>query len=127
MGVSGENGKRPMRVGSKGFTVLEVLVTLGILGLILGMAVPRYVAVRQKAEARACQARRSLVERVIRVEQAENGNGSTGAVDAGKTFLETFPEGRCPGDGEIRLEGDRVICELHVQQTQAPPEEVPWL
>lgn len=102
-------------------------MTLGILGLILGMAVPRYVAVRQKAEARACQARRSLVERVIRVEQAENGNGSTGAVDAGKTFLETFPEGRCPGGGKIRLEGDRVICEFHVQQTQAPPEEVPWL
>ena len=45
--------RRPINIGKRGFTVVEILIVVGIIGLIAGMAVPSFFKARASAQ-RAC-------------------------------------------------------------------------
>ena len=52
--------------GSKGFTLLEVMVVIAIIGVLASIAMPQYLAHRQKAYAAHCTANRYYIEMIER-------------------------------------------------------------
>ncbi len=47
---------RALRIGKKGFTLLELLVALGILGILVALAIPQYNAYRRRGYIAAVKA-----------------------------------------------------------------------
>jgi len=92
--------------GKEGFTLIEVLVVFGIIGLIIAIAVPNFFTLREKSRAQAC--RRTLRQIEMSVEQyAIDGNGTNGdTLDSEQivpTYIKRIP--KCPAGGTYQSEG----------------------
>lgn len=117
-----------LKCGS-GFTMIEVIVVIAVLGILAGIAVPRFVGYRSLAVERVCQTNRKSAERLYQAFQANEAN-------AGITFeqflIENFDE-VCPDGGTIRYVDGKVLCGLHSEiedpsdDEEPPGGEVPWL
>jgi prepilin-type N-terminal cleavage/methylation domain-containing protein len=117
-----------LKCGS-GFTMIEVIVVIAVLGILAGIAVPRFVGYRALAVERVCQTNRKSAERLYQAFQADEAN-------AGITFdqflIENFDE-VCPDGGAINYVDGKVLCGLHSEiedpsdDEEPPGGEVPWL
>ena len=48
------NAKRYLLSAKRGFTLVEIMVVVGIIGLILSMAIPNFINARKKTRAKVC-------------------------------------------------------------------------
>jgi prepilin-type N-terminal cleavage/methylation domain-containing protein len=101
-------GQKAPRQGrpDAGFTLLEIMIVVGIIGIILAVAVPSWLKTRERAQRDIC------IENLLQIETAkqlwalETGAG-TGAEPGdedlvGPTlYLKVFP--LCPGGGEYDI------------------------
>ena len=108
------------KYSSRGFTLLEALVILAIIGLLVSIAIPMYKAYLEKAYAKACLAERETANKMILLYCSENTNipltNLSQLVSAGT--IKALPQ--CPQGGEYMLiPGDEnsgypaVGCSLH--------------
>lgn len=112
-----------------GFTLIEVIVVIAVLGILAGIAVPRFMGYKVLAAQRVCETNRSSAERLYTAFQADE-------INAGVTFdqflLENFDE-FCPEGGTISYVDGKVLCGLHSEiedpsdDEEPPGGEVPWL
>ena len=120
-----QNLMRKMKKGNKGFTLVELMIVVVIIGILIAIAIPIYQNIKENAEYRACAANR----RTIR-SQMEVYNADTGLVVGTDTDLATFlgmvPEyfaetPTCPtSGGGYSLSGGVVTCAVHGTDTSAP-------
>ncbi|MEA3436104.1 MAG: type II secretion system protein, partial [Thermodesulfobacteriota bacterium] len=61
---------------NKGFTLLEVMMVIAIMGVLASIALPNYLAYRQKAYAAHCTANRHYIEMIEREYFLSHGAGS---------------------------------------------------
>lgn len=113
---------------SDGFTLVELIVVIAILGIIATIAVPRLFGFKSIAEERACHANRKTVERMYSVFLV--GNDHEESV-FNQFLIENFDE-ICPTGGVISYEDGKVKCSVHGswsegEEDKEPGEEVPWL
>lgn len=113
---------------SNGFTLIEIIVVISILGTIAAIAVPRLTGFKNKAEKSICDANRKTVERMYIVFLLENNHDDS----IFSQFLIEKYGNICPISGVISYEDGKVNCSVHedgneIDENEPPGDEVPWL
>jgi len=60
-------------LNKKGFTLVELIVVIAVLGILAGIAVPRYSGIQDRARTRADEANLKILNNAIEIYYAENG------------------------------------------------------
>ena len=122
-------GMKTMDKKSDGFTLVEVVVVIAILGIIAAIAVPRFTRYKAMAEREVCADNRKTLKRMYSAFLLEN---DTNAESAFNQFLIENFKVVCPASGVISYEDGKVKCSLHEDISESdgdepPVDEVPWL
>lgn len=115
---------------SDGFTLVELIIVIAILGIIAVIAVPRLTGFKSMAEERVCASNRKTVERMYSAFLLENDIDHEDSVFS-QFISENFKE-VCPAGGVISYEDGKAKCSVHEdgsksEEYEPPGDEVPWL
>jgi prepilin-type N-terminal cleavage/methylation domain-containing protein len=89
-----------MKRNTKGFTLVEIMIVVAIIGILVGIAVPGFIKAREKAQANACMEGQTKMEGAVDNYAIDNGLKTgdatiTSALIVGPTlYLKTAPT--CP-------------------------------
>lgn len=113
-----------------GFTLIELIVVIAVLGILAAVSVPRLAAFRSKAEESLCYANVKTVERMYSTFLVENDIDHEDSI-FNQFLIDNFDE-VCPSSGVISYTEGKVKCSVHfggnkVEEAEEPGEEVPWL
>lgn len=98
----------------KGFTLVEVLLVVVILGILAAVALPRFLTTRDASQRRTCQSNLSAMNAAIEEYQFMNGTWPTLVSEIATTTR--FPDGTpaCPKNGVYSIDASlhRSVCTL---------------
>ncbi len=95
----------------KGFTLVEALIVVVIIGIIAAVAIPKYLDVKAESETKTCQGNLSIIQSAIEAYRARNG-------EPPDTLQELVDEGiltvvpKCPADGDYTIDDGIVDCDV---------------
>ena len=89
-----------MKRSNKGFTLVEIMIVVAIIGIIIAIAVPGFLRAREASRARACQAQLLKIEGAIE-QWAMETNQQADDIAAGWT--PELLEGATAGSGYFRV------------------------
>jgi prepilin-type N-terminal cleavage/methylation domain-containing protein len=69
-----------IKMNRKGFTLVEIMIVVAIIGLLAAIAIPNFVRARTKAQTNACIANLKQVQGAIQVWAIDQGKTDTDAV-----------------------------------------------
>ena len=89
-----------LRKNSKGFTLVEIMIVVAIIGLLAAIAVPNFVQARQTARTNSCVNNLRLID-AAKEQYALEENIADGAAVASGTLLDNYLKGgwagvKCP-------------------------------
>ena len=101
-----------------GFTIIEIMIIVAIIGIIMAIAGPAYIRAREVSRARACQANLQKVFGAKEIWATENGKTNGDVVEWDQLVVEGSTEmylrrvPTCPGGGTYTLTavGEDDIC-----------------
>ena len=82
----------------KGFTLVEIMIVVAIIGLLAAIAIPNFIKAREKAETNACIANLKQIQGAVQVWAIDNSKGSTDTpanTAALADYIKTWP--KCGG------------------------------
>ena len=88
---------------NRGFTLVELMVVVVIIGVLTAIAIPVYKASTDKAEASACAANLRMIDSAIQQYMMNEGKPPNGMSDLKEYFLE---EPECPSGGTYSIDSD---------------------
>ena len=95
-----------IKMRTKGFTLVEIMIVVAIIGLLAAIAIPNFVRARAKAQAEACIANLRQIEGAIQVWAVDNSKADTDVptwADLVPNYIRTQPA--CPSGGTYNVPG----------------------
>ena len=120
-----------MKLGSKGFSLVELIIVIAIIAILAGTITPMYIKYVNRAKESVCQTNLDSVVRMYSIDRYDNESKSLDAVldaaaaDVGATKISTADNvhtysGLCPSGGKVTAEfstsGDgsvTLVCDKH--------------
>jgi prepilin-type N-terminal cleavage/methylation domain-containing protein len=111
--------KRP---DERGWTLVELIIVIIILGLIAGVAIPAYLDLTTNAKINACQAQQAAIKSAVLLYYAKNLGTLPDSLATGMFVDATIPT--CPSGGTITYKKDTdstftVECSIKAHNTPA--------
>ncbi|MGD2278758.1 MAG: prepilin-type N-terminal cleavage/methylation domain-containing protein [Candidatus Omnitrophota bacterium] len=91
-------------LGKGGFTLVEIMIVVAIIGLLAAVAIPNFMRARERAQQNACIANLKQVDGAKTLWALDSGGGSTstpGWGDLIDTYIKRTPS--CPAGGTYTI------------------------
>ncbi len=85
--------------GERGWTLVELIIVIIILGLIAGVSIPAYLNLTDNAKINACQAQQAAIKSAVLLHYAKNQGTLPDSLTTGMFVNATIPT--CPSGGTI--------------------------
>ena len=115
-----------IKMRTKGFTLVEIMIVVAIIGLLAAIAIPNFVRARQKAQAEACIANLRQIEGATQVWAVDTGAADTAAPtwnDLVPNYIRTQP--KCPAGGNYGLATVNARPTCTIANTVSPGHVLP--
>ncbi len=106
-----------MRRIHKGFTLVEIMIVVAIIGLLVAIALPNFVLARKKSQMNTCKANLKQIDGAVSQFKMDGTNAAIATVTMTMLvpdYIKTTP--RCPGNGTYTIYADSptnaVTCTL---------------
>lgn len=97
--------KKTFRSGSRrGFTLVEIMIVVLIIGIILAVAIPSFISARERSRTRACSSHLRQIKFAKEAWAMDNKKPVSGVAewsDLVPTYIKEQPE--CPGSGDYTI------------------------
>ena len=93
-----------IKMRKKGFTLVEIMIVVAIIGLLAAIAIPNFVKARSRAQTEACIANLRQIEGATQVWAVDTAQAETADVTWGAlvpNYIRTTPQ--CKGGGNYIL------------------------
>ena len=90
-----------MKLNKKGFTLVEIMIVVAIIGLLAAIAIPNFVKARQTAQQNACIANLKQIEGAKQIWALDGGSGTPTWGDLVDTYIKRQPS--CPAGGDYTI------------------------
>lgn len=99
----------------KGFTLVELMVVLVIIGILVAIAVPIYNKTQATAEERACQANLRILEGAVAQYQLDNDGALPTELSVSdlSDYIKDAEDMKCPSEGDYSINNGEVYCSVH--------------
>ena len=93
---------------NKGFTLVELMVIIAIVGILVALVSPLFKGYIEKTNYKVCQANCAQMKRLFHTLVNQDENRTSKFIEFKNEYGEV-----CPSDSEIIYKGGKVICLLH--------------
>ena len=103
---------------TRGFTLVEIMIVIAIIGLLVSIAVPNYMKHREYAQTQACIRNLSQIEAAKQIWGVENRKTSSSVANEvdliGPTlYIKVMPVCPAGGNYDLKTIGENVTCSVN--------------